>query len=151
MPRQQPIPRLNAVLYIFHLLVKANKTLEGLEVKSPVFKFQIVGIQSWTMEITSEREHLNNFIVGSVPTVFYIPDYITAAEEDQLLNNVKRLGCMIFFSLSGLEFSGYPFLFTCRFIKLRFPSGNLWRIEGYKIGVCQLCVYFGFRYSTHRY
>ncbi|KAL6563432.1 Alpha-ketoglutarate-dependent dioxygenase alkB 6 [Orobanche gracilis] len=30
----------------------------------------------------------NEYIVGSVPTVFYIPDYITAAEETQLLNNI---------------------------------------------------------------
>ncbi|KAL2470053.1 oxidoreductase [Abeliophyllum distichum] len=42
------------------------------------------------MEGTSAREHLNNFIVGSVPTVFYIPDYITAAEEDRLLNNIDQ-------------------------------------------------------------
>ncbi|KAK6137808.1 hypothetical protein DH2020_028449 [Rehmannia glutinosa] len=32
----------------------------------------------------------NEFIVGSVPTVFYIPDYVTAAEEDQLLNNIYQ-------------------------------------------------------------
>ncbi|KAL3649356.1 hypothetical protein CASFOL_005759 [Castilleja foliolosa] len=32
----------------------------------------------------------NEFIVGSVPTVFYIPDYVTAAEEDQLLNNIYK-------------------------------------------------------------
>ncbi|KAL0460544.1 UNVERIFIED_CONTAM: Alpha-ketoglutarate-dependent dioxygenase alkB6 [Sesamum latifolium] len=32
----------------------------------------------------------NEFAVGSVPTVFYIPDYITAAEEDQLLNNIYQ-------------------------------------------------------------
>lgn len=42
------------------------------------------------MEGTPAREYLNNFIVGSVPTIFYIPDYIAAAEEDQLLNNIYQ-------------------------------------------------------------
>ncbi|KAI3461924.1 hypothetical protein Pfo_018587 [Paulownia fortunei] len=32
----------------------------------------------------------NKFIVGSVPTVFYIPEYVTAAEEEQLLNNIYQ-------------------------------------------------------------
>ncbi|KAG8371785.1 hypothetical protein BUALT_Bualt13G0124300 [Buddleja alternifolia] len=33
---------------------------------------------------------LNNFVVGSVPTVFYIPEYVTAAEEQQLLNHIYQ-------------------------------------------------------------
>ncbi|CAN4123848.1 unnamed protein product [Withania somnifera] len=31
---------------------------------------------------------LNEFRVGSVPTVFYIPDFITESEHDQLLNTI---------------------------------------------------------------
>ncbi|KAL7081604.1 hypothetical protein ACP275_14G049700 [Erythranthe tilingii] len=33
---------------------------------------------------------LNKYIVGSVPTVFYIPEYVTSAEEQLLLNNIYR-------------------------------------------------------------
>ncbi|XP_070047911.1 alkylated DNA repair protein ALKBH6 homolog isoform X2 [Nicotiana tomentosiformis] len=32
---------------------------------------------------------MNDFAVGSVPTVFYIPDFITDSEHDQLLNNIN--------------------------------------------------------------
>ncbi|KAL0418092.1 UNVERIFIED_CONTAM: Alpha-ketoglutarate-dependent dioxygenase alkB6 [Sesamum radiatum] len=43
-------------------------------------------------EIVSSEKVIasNEFVVGSVPTVLYIPDYITAAEEDQLLNNIYQ-------------------------------------------------------------
>ncbi|XP_073156488.1 alkylated DNA repair protein ALKBH6 homolog isoform X2 [Henckelia pumila] len=33
---------------------------------------------------------VEEFVVGSVPTVFYLPDYVTAAEEEQLLNNIHK-------------------------------------------------------------
>lgn len=33
-------------------------------------------------------EDLSSFVVGSVPTVYYIPDFITDADQQQLLNNV---------------------------------------------------------------
>ncbi|XP_051142430.1 uncharacterized protein LOC127259266 [Andrographis paniculata] len=33
---------------------------------------------------------LKDYVVGSVPTVYYIPEYITATEEEQLLNNIYR-------------------------------------------------------------
>uniref|UniRef100_A0A1S4B443 Alpha-ketoglutarate-dependent dioxygenase alkB homolog 6 n=1 Tax=Nicotiana tabacum TaxID=4097 RepID=A0A1S4B443_TOBAC len=32
---------------------------------------------------------MNDFAVGSVPTVFFIPDFITDSEHDQLLNNIN--------------------------------------------------------------
>lgn len=35
-------------------------------------------------------ENLSNFVVGSVPTVFYIPDFITDSEQDQLLNKIYQ-------------------------------------------------------------
>lgn len=33
---------------------------------------------------------LDDYIVGSVPAVYYIPDFITAAEEEQLLNKIYK-------------------------------------------------------------
>ncbi|KAF7119759.1 hypothetical protein RHSIM_Rhsim13G0235500 [Rhododendron simsii] len=33
-------------------------------------------------------EDLSSFVVGSVPTLYYIPDFITDADQQQLLNNV---------------------------------------------------------------
>ena len=35
-----------------------------------------------------KKENLNNFIVGDLPTLIYIPDFITDSEQAQLLNNV---------------------------------------------------------------
>ncbi|GER50709.1 alpha-ketoglutarate-dependent dioxygenase alkB homolog 6 [Striga asiatica] len=41
--------------------------------------------------LTGEKSNISNeFVVGSVPTVFYIPEYVTAAEEEQLLNNIYQ-------------------------------------------------------------
>ncbi|XP_073038018.1 alkylated DNA repair protein ALKBH6 homolog [Primulina eburnea] len=37
-----------------------------------------------------ETSALEEFVVGSVPTVFYLPDYVTIAEEEQLLNNIYK-------------------------------------------------------------
>ncbi|XP_073269090.1 alkylated DNA repair protein ALKBH6 homolog isoform X1 [Primulina huaijiensis] len=37
-----------------------------------------------------ETSALEEFVVGFVPTVFYLPDYVTAAEEEQLLNNIYK-------------------------------------------------------------
>ncbi|XWS57168.1 hypothetical protein CRYUN_Cryun09bG0150100 [Craigia yunnanensis] len=34
------------------------------------------------------KEKLNNFIVGDLPTLIYIPDFITDSEQAQLLNNI---------------------------------------------------------------
>ncbi|CAK9152457.1 unnamed protein product [Ilex paraguariensis] len=36
------------------------------------------------------RENLNNFAVGSVPSLFYIPGFITEGEQQQLLNNIYQ-------------------------------------------------------------
>jgi len=42
------------------------------------------------------NEKLAEFIVGSVPTVVYIPDFITDVEETQLFNHVQNsLFCLI--------------------------------------------------------
>ncbi|XAR66499.1 tRNA (carboxymethyluridine(34)-5-O)-methyltransferase [Bertholletia excelsa] len=35
-------------------------------------------------------DNLSNFVVGSVPTLFYIPDFITDTEQNELLNNIYR-------------------------------------------------------------
>ncbi|XP_075491288.1 alkylated DNA repair protein ALKBH6 homolog isoform X3 [Primulina tabacum] len=37
-----------------------------------------------------ETSGLEEFVVGSVPTVFYLPEYVTVAEEEQLLNNIYK-------------------------------------------------------------
>lgn len=34
------------------------------------------------------EENLRDFVAGSVPTVYYVPDFITDSEQDQLLTNV---------------------------------------------------------------
>ncbi|KAK6289904.1 hypothetical protein POUND7_001445 [Theobroma cacao] len=36
------------------------------------------------------KEKLNNFIVGDLPTLIYIPDFITDSEQAQLLNNIYQ-------------------------------------------------------------
>lgn len=40
----------------------------------------------WGMEVG--EENLRDFVAGSVPTVYYVPDFITDSEQDQLLTNV---------------------------------------------------------------
>ena len=55
--------------------------------------------------------------VGSVPTVFYIPEYITLDQEEQLLNNVTSLQIRsLFFS------SNFSTLFYLVFIGLQSSS-----------------------------
>lgn len=39
-------------------------------------------------EILGDKELLSKYAVGSVPTVLYIPEYVSASEEAQLLKNV---------------------------------------------------------------
>lgn len=34
------------------------------------------------------RDHLNNFKVGSVPTLFYIPDFVSDSDQNLLLNHI---------------------------------------------------------------
>ncbi|KAL4297707.1 hypothetical protein GQ457_12G003720 [Hibiscus cannabinus] len=36
------------------------------------------------------KENLNNFIVGDLPTLFYIPDFVNESEQAQLLNNIYQ-------------------------------------------------------------
>ncbi|GLT47259.1 hypothetical protein SLA2020_209670 [Shorea laevis] len=36
------------------------------------------------------KQNFNNFIVGNLPTLMYIPDFITDAEEAQLLTNIYQ-------------------------------------------------------------
>ncbi|XVE90734.1 hypothetical protein DITRI_Ditri20bG0101000 [Diplodiscus trichospermus] len=36
------------------------------------------------------KEKLNDFIVGDLPTLIYIPDFITDSEQAQLLNNIYQ-------------------------------------------------------------
>ncbi|XP_022766274.1 alpha-ketoglutarate-dependent dioxygenase alkB homolog 6 isoform X1 [Durio zibethinus] len=36
------------------------------------------------------KENLNNFIVGDLPTLIYIPDFITDSEQAHLLNNIYQ-------------------------------------------------------------
>lgn len=40
------------------------------------------------METKEDKENINSCIIGSVPTVIYIPDFITVEEEQQLLNTI---------------------------------------------------------------
>ncbi|KAL6513677.1 hypothetical protein OROHE_019537 [Orobanche hederae] len=61
----------------------------------------------------------NEYIVGSVPTVFYIPDYIAAAEENQLLNNIYQAPISKWKSVKNRRLQNWdlpPWLkkFTCR-------------------------------------
>lgn len=34
------------------------------------------------------KRNLDNFVVGTVPTVIYVPDFVTDSEETQLLDKV---------------------------------------------------------------
>ncbi|KAE8663494.1 Oxidoreductase, putative isoform 2 [Hibiscus syriacus] len=36
------------------------------------------------------KENLNNFIVGNLPTLFYIPNFVNDSEQAQLLNNIYQ-------------------------------------------------------------
>lgn len=38
--------------------------------------------------VRSGEGEANKYVVGTVPTVLYIPEYISSAEEDLLLKNV---------------------------------------------------------------
>ncbi|MBA0858436.1 hypothetical protein Goshw_026101 [Gossypium schwendimanii] len=38
----------------------------------------------------ARKENLNNFIVGDLPTLFYIPEFITDSEQAGLLNNIYQ-------------------------------------------------------------
>ncbi|XP_027078794.2 alkylated DNA repair protein ALKBH6 homolog isoform X2 [Coffea arabica] len=40
------------------------------------------------METKADKENVNSFLVGSVPTVIYLPDFITDEEEQHLLNTI---------------------------------------------------------------
>ncbi|KAL0390420.1 UNVERIFIED_CONTAM: Alpha-ketoglutarate-dependent dioxygenase alkB6 [Sesamum calycinum] len=63
-------------------------------------------------EIVSSEKVIasNEFVVGSVPTVLYIPDYITAAEEDQLLNNIYQAPISKWKSLKNRRLQNWDFL-----------------------------------------
>lgn len=39
-------------------------------------------------EISNKVISVEQYMVGSVPSVLYIPEYVSAAEQDQLLQNV---------------------------------------------------------------
>ncbi|KAL6009623.1 Alpha-ketoglutarate-dependent dioxygenase alkB 6 [Asimina triloba] len=36
------------------------------------------------------EDHLQDFLVGSLPTLFYIPDFITDSDQANLLNQIYR-------------------------------------------------------------
>lgn len=40
------------------------------------------------METKVDKNSINNFLIGSVPTVIYLPDFITDEEEQHLLNTI---------------------------------------------------------------
>lgn len=40
------------------------------------------------------EDKLRNFVVGSLPTVIYVPDFITENEETELLENVGRMSSL---------------------------------------------------------
>ncbi|KAL0369982.1 UNVERIFIED_CONTAM: Alpha-ketoglutarate-dependent dioxygenase alkB6 [Sesamum angustifolium] len=63
-------------------------------------------------EIVSSEKVIasNEFVVGSVPTVLYIPDYITAAEEDQLLNNIYQAPISKWKSLKNRRLQNWEFV-----------------------------------------
>lgn len=95
------------------------------------------------------KDNFGDFKIGSLPTLLYIPDFITDSEQTALLNNVA------FPSLSFMYKNYLPHPLQCvcfpspspflhhRFMELLFQSGNLLEIEGYRIGVClHLCWLF---------
>ena len=103
-------------------------------------KFVIVGFDS-AMEA---KEGLNGFKVGSLPTLIYIPDFISESEQTMLLNNVKipsfSYACLVLFSPILVCFFIRVFLHITspmlyRFMEPLYQSGNLWRIGDYRIGV----------------
>lgn len=72
------------------------------------------------------NQALNNFKVGSLPTLIYIPDFIKDNEETMLLNNVTislslSLQCFIFPLHS--QYAG--FILLHRFMMPLYRSGNL--------------------------
>ena len=84
-------------------------------------KFVIVGFDS-AMEA---KEGLNGFKVGSLPTLIYIPDFISESEQTMLLNNVKipsfSYACLVLFS----QFL-FVFLLECFCILLHLCFIGLW-------------------------
>lgn len=96
------------------------------------------------------QDILGNFKIGSFPTLIYIPDFVTDSEQTALLTKVCSY---ILFAPSPtvafLLFLSYLSLPFFRFMKLLFQSGNLLKIEGYKIGVCRHIWLFFFSLQTY--
>lgn len=109
----------------------------------------------------SEQLKLEDYRVGTLPTLFYIPDFLTDAEQTQLLHHVSNqsipfLGCIkylkfrlmvvFFFSLFFFVLVSpfvvtqrcYLFWMLHRSMKCLSPSGSLWRTGDCRIGVCCL-------------
>lgn len=108
------------------------------------------------------REPLKDFTVGSLPTLFYIPNFISESEESQLLHQV------IIFSISVIQNMYSPpffhdfsscafFLFffwwvlvnltlvfhvASRFTMPQSPSGKLWKTGDYRTGVSRILSLF---------
>jgi hypothetical protein len=84
--------------------------------------------------------NLNEFLVGQLPTVIYTPHFITQTEETHLLQKVAIHSSVISnffrFWFRLFFFTGFALCWLCRFMKPLYQSGNLWRTEDFRIGVC---------------
>lgn len=49
-------------------------------------------------------ENFNQFIVGNLPTLMYVPDFITNTEETELLNNVAVRSLLIYIFFTSVFF-----------------------------------------------
>lgn len=93
---------------------------------------------------------LADYTVGAIPTLFYVPDFISHSEQSQLLHHVLHasnrqisspfIRFCFFLSRSHCILTRRRWLLRRRFTRHRRPSGKPSRTGGYKTGV--LFVFF---------
>ena len=84
------------------------------------------------------KQKLSNYKVGSLPTLMYIPDFITDHEQTSLLNNVSyhiQILTILLNESEAIDLFKIGSLPVSRFTEPLHWSGSHWRIEGYRIGV----------------
>ncbi|KAK8984260.1 hypothetical protein V6N11_029577 [Hibiscus sabdariffa] len=65
-------------------------TLESVRFFTLLFLLRCSSLLIFPVRGMERKENLNNFIVGDLPTLFYIPDFVTESEQAQLLNNIYQ-------------------------------------------------------------
>lgn len=79
---------------------------------------------------------LADYTVGAIPSLFYVPGFISQAEQSQLLHHVLIPAPSTHPRNPDLAPCMFDSLVVCRYTKRRRQSGNPSRIGGCRTGVC---------------